>query len=390
MTAEICVNRPGEDVTPFLDFPDRLYAGDRGWAPPLRRESVKRFSATGNPYFDHAEAAIFTARRHGEVVGRCTAQVDHEHLRTHRDATGFFGCLDTIDDARIAADLLDAASDWCRERGMTRIRGPFSLSVNEEIGVMIHGFDEPSVMLTPYHRPCQAGLVEQAGFHGVKEVINWRYRCGPLPPRAAKARDMTAALEEVRIRPIDKSRLGEDMKIVRDIFNDAWQDNWGFVSWTDSEFARAVEEFRMILDERLAFIAEIDGEPVGMVICLPNLNEAIADFEGRLGPLNLGKLLWRVKVRNPRTAKLPLLGLRKSIQRNRRYAGLATAMCVAVSEGLCRMGVEWAELGWTLDDNHLVNSVISRMGGEAFKRHRIYEKALQGPDRKRRAAVSAS
>lgn len=375
-SAEIRLQHPGDDVSAFLDFPDRLYAGDRGWTPPLRRESVKRFSVVGNPFFEHAEAAIFTARRGGEVVGRCTAQIDHEHLRTHRDATGFFGCLDTIDDAGVAASLLDAASDWCRERGMTAIRGPFSLSVNEEIGVMTEGFDEPSVMLTPYHRDYQAGLVERAGFRRVKEIINWRYRCGDLPPRAAKARDMTAALAEVRIRPVDKRRLGEEMQIVRDVFNDAWQDNWGYVPWTDSEFARAVEEFRLILDERLAFIAEIHGEPVGIVICLPNLNEAIADFDGRLTPLNLGKLLWRIKVRNPSTAKLPLLGLRKSIQRNRRYAGLATAMCVAVSDGLCAMGVEWAELGWTLEDNHLVNAVINRMGGEAIKRHRIYEKVL--------------
>lgn len=376
MTIEITRLAPGPDVRDFVEFPYRLYSGDAGWAPPLRREEAKRFDPAHNPWFEHAEAVLLTASKDGVVVGRATAHIDHLHLEYHHDGAGFFGCFDVVDDKEVARALLDTAADWCRERGMKTLRGPFSLSINEELGIMVGGHDEPSVMLTPYHRPYAGDLVEAAGFTPVKDIISWNYVHGPLPPRAVKAYEMTMALPEVRIRSVDKRRLDEEMVIVRDIFNDSWHNNWGYVPWTDAEFAKAVEEFRLILDERLALVAEIDGEPVGIAICLPNINEAIRDFDGRLGPLQLAKLLWRIKVRTPHSAKLPLLGLRQSVQRKRRYAGLATAMCVAISHGLGELGIKRVELGWTLEDNHLINAVITRMGSREWKRHRIYERAL--------------
>ncbi len=376
MTVEIRHHLPGHAPSAFMTFPNQLYADDFGWTPPLQSETCKQLSPKKNPYFAHADVALFTAW-HGEtLIGRCSAQVDSEYLRTHRDRTGFFGCFDTVDCNQTASMLLDAAGRWCADRGMARLQGPFTLGINEELGIMIEGFDEPSMMLTPYHRPYQAQLTENAGFHKSKDILSWRYRCGDLPVRAQKAYDITIALPEVRIRPIDKRRLHREMNIVRDIFNDAWSDNWGYVPWTDAEFAKAVEEFRMILDPRMALIAEVDGEPVGIAVCLPNLNEAIRDLDGRLGPLQLAKLLWRIKARTPKSAKLPLLGLRKSIQKKRRYAGLATAMCVHISHQLNNLGIKWVELGWTLEDNHAVNAVIKRMGATPMKRHRIFEKAL--------------
>ncbi|MFQ5346498.1 MAG: hypothetical protein ACE5ED_01480 [Rhodothalassiaceae bacterium] len=377
MTIDIREHAPGSpELRAFLDFPHQLYKGDPGWIRPLRVEARRQLDPRRNPFFQHAEARFFTAWRAGRIVGRCSAQVDHEHLRIHRDATGFFGFLDTIDDAAVCRRLIDAAGSWCALKGMQRMRGPFSLSINEEIGVMVEGFKAPSMILTPYHRPYQARLLAAAGLRPVKDILTWEHDCSEPPPRAMRAYRSIMALPEVTIRPIDKRHLAREMAIVCDIFNEAWQDNWGFVPWTDAELKKAVKDFELILIENLALVAEIDGEPVAIAICIPNLNEAIRDLDGRLGPYGLIKLLWRTKVRPPASAKLPLLGLRRSVRRHRRYAGLATALCVAIYHGLKEIRVERAELGWTLEDNHLVNSVIERIGAKPVKRHRIFERPL--------------
>ncbi|WP_281300037.1 MULTISPECIES: hypothetical protein [unclassified Iodidimonas] len=376
MTITIRTVEPGKTLKDFIEFPEALYRGDPGWVSPLRMEVRKRLSPDKNPFFDHADVALFTAWSDGRMVGRCSAQIDHEHLRVYGDETGFFGFFDTVDDPAVAQALLKAAEDWCAARGMRQMRGPYSLGINEEIGVMSEGFDARSVMLTPYHRPYQAGLIEACGFSQVKEIINWRYLCHDLAPRAQKGYDIIKDLPEVRIRQIDKSRLDDEMAIVRSVFNDAWSDNWGYVPWTDAEFAKAVEEFRMILEPRLALITEVDGVPMGIAICLPNLNEAIAGFDGRLGPINLLKLVWRIKRNHCVTAKLPLMGIRKEIQRKRRYGGLAIAMCVRIAMALDELKFEEVELGWTLEDNFPINAVITRMGATPYKRHRIYQKAL--------------
>lgn len=365
------------NTAPFIDFAADLYRGDKGWVPPLRREVQKQLCRRNNPFFEHAEMALFTAWHNGRMVGRCSAQIDHAHLATHQDGTGFFGFFDTIDDPRAAQALIAAAGQWCRARGMQRLRGPFSLCINEEIGVMVEGFDLPSMLLTPYHRPHQGQMAEAAGLSPVKDVLTWDYDCNaPLPARARQAYDAVIALPEVRFRPIDRRHLAREMAIVRAIFNEAWADNWCFVPWSDAELAKAVKEFELVLIDRLAMIAEIDGEPVAIAICLPNLNDAIRDLDGRLGPLSQLKLLWRVKAKNPTSAKLPLMGMRKWVRRNRRYAGLATALCVSIHDGFMELGVRRAELGWTLEDNHLVNAMIRRIGSQPVKRHRVYEMAL--------------
>ncbi len=377
MTLEIREHRPGSpDLHAFLQFPHTLYNGDPGWVRPLRGEARRQLDPKKNPFFEHAEASFFTAWRNGEIVGRCSAQIDHEHLRIHRDGAGFFGFFDTVDDDEVGRRLIEAAGDWCAARGMTRMRGPFSLCINEEIGLMVEGFEAPSMILTPYHRPYQARVLAAAGLRPVKDVITWEHDCSLPPPRAMRAYENIMALDEVTIRPIDKRHLAREMAIVRDIFNEAWQDNWGFVPWTDAELRKAVKDFELILIESLALVAEIEGEAVAIAICIPNLNEAIRDLDGRLGPFGLIKLLWRTKVRPPSSAKLPLLGLRRSVRRHRRYAGLATALCVAIYHGLRNLDIDRAELGWTLEDNHLVNAVIERIGARPVKRHRIFERAL--------------
>jgi len=376
MALELREHSPGGDVAAFLDLPNRLYNGDPGWVPPLRGEAKKQLDPRKNPFFEQAEVALFTAWRGGEPVGRCSAQVDREHLRVHGDQTGFFGFFDTADDAEAGAALLDTAAAWCAERGMRRLRGPFSLCINEEIGIMVEGFDRPSMMLTPYHRPYQGEVVEAGGLRPSKDVLTWQHDIDALPERALRAYREISAMEEVRLRPVDKHRLTEEMQIVRAIFNEAWQDNWSFVPWTEAQFKKMVKDFKFILKENIALIAEIDGEPAAICICLPNLNDWIRDLDGRLGPIKLAKLLWRSKRGRPSSAKLPLMGMKPAVQRKRRYAGIPTALCVELHRQLLPLGTGRVELGWTLEDNHLINATITRVGGYPVKRHRIYERAL--------------
>jgi hypothetical protein len=219
-------------------------------------------------------------------------------------------------------------------------------------------------------------LAEGAGLRKVKDCYGWKYLVVPAPARAQKALEMMNSLPEVRFRSVKPRRLKTEVHDILDVFNDAWRHNWGFVPATDSEAKKMAADLQLILDEELSFFAEIDGRPVGICICLPNLNEVIRDFDGKLSPLKIGKLIWRLKVRRPKSARLMLLGVRTELRGKRRYAPLATAIIAElVRRGLNR-GYEWAELGWTLEDNRLINAAIGSMGATIYKRYRLFEKSI--------------
>lgn len=378
MSVQIHQHEPGRDLQDFIQLPHRLYRDDPAWVAPLTWEISERLTPGRNPLFEHADVALFTARRGTEVVGRISAQVDHEHLRVHDDAAGFFGFFDTVDDAAVAGALVDAAAAWLAGRGMTRMRGPFSLSINEELGMLVEGFDTPPAMMMQHHRPYQGRLAEAVGLQGVQDLYAWWYRVVAPTPRSARAREMMEALPEVRFRSLNRRRLKAEIATALEIFNDAWRDNWGFVPPTAAEAAKLASDLRLVIDPGLSFFVEIDGRAVAMVICLPNLNEVTRDFGGRLTPLNLVKLAWRLKVRRPRTARLMMLGIRSELRSGKRYGPLSTALYAEVTARGVALGYEGAELSWTLADNRPINLGIERMGAEMYKRYRIYEKPI-GP-----------
>jgi hypothetical protein len=369
-------HRPGRDLDAFLRVPELLYKGDPGFVMPLFMEQRDRLSTTKNPFFKHAEATLFTAYKDGKLAGRISAQVDREHLAVHADSAGFFGFFDTINDERVGHALVDAAATWLRVRGMKRMRGPFSLSINDEIGTLIEGQAEPSMLFMPYHRAYQDQVAQSVGLAKVKDLYSWKYRVGNLPPRAVKAHEEVKIMPEVRIRPVDKRQVERDVRIVVDIYNDAWKDNWGFVPLTDAELRKMADDMKLILDDQIALIAEIDGKPAAVALALPNVNEAIHDLNGKLFPLGLAKLLYRVKVDRPKSAMLRILGIKKEFRSKKRYGGLSAAMYVEIAKRGQAAGYEWGELGWTLEDNRPVNLGIKMMGGEIYKRYRIYEKSL--------------
>jgi hypothetical protein len=365
----------GGKLDDFVNVVEPIYRGDANYVRPLDID-LKRRLHPNNPFFEHAEGTAFTAYKDGRCVGRCTAQIDRAHLDRHGDGAGFFGFLDTEEDPEVVQALLDAASDWLRRRGMKRIRGPISLSFHEEIGCLVEGFDTPPMIMMPHHRPYQGGLIEKSGFSKLKDAYAWRYSVGDVPPRARKAHEEVLGLPEVRVRTVDMKHFDRDVRTILDVFNDAWEDNWGFVPATPREAARLAEELKMVVYPELAYIAEIDGEAAAVALALPNLNELIQDCDGKLLPFGLPKLLWRLKVVGAKTARLMILGIRKKYRNVRKYAGLSTHLYVKLNEAGRRSGIQWGELSWTLEDNAPVNVAIRFMGGKIYKRYRIYEKEL--------------
>jgi hypothetical protein len=375
MGLEIRETPIGGNLKDFLNVVDPIYAGDPNYVRPLDFELKQRLSKK-NPFFEHGEGTVFTAHRNGSCVGRCTAQVDKGHLERYRDDVGFFGFIDTVNDAEVTRLLLERAGRWLQGRGMKRIRGPLSLNINEELGCLVEGFETPPMILMPHHRPYQGELIEQAGLTKLKDFYAWRYTVGDVPKRARKASEEIEALPEVRSRHANKKHLESEVRVIMDVFNDAWSDNWGFVPYTERELAKMAEDLNLLLEPRLTYITEVDGEPAAVALALPNINEAISDLHGKLLPFGLAKLLYRLKVKRPKTARLAILGIRKKYRNSRKYAALSAYLYARMNDSGRDLGIQWGELSWTLEDNGPVNVGIKFMGGKIYKRYRLYERPL--------------
>lgn len=378
MTIHIVELREGDKkrLRDFLDVARDIYANDPVWVRPLDMDVEDRLNPKKNPFYEHGEAAAFVAYRDGKRVGRITAQIDRSHLERYKDDAGFFGFLDTIDDPAVARALLDKAASWVTGHGMKRLRGPLSMNINEEMGCLVEGFDTPPSIMMPHHRPYQGGLIEQAGLSKLKDVYAWTYNVGKVPARAQKAHDDIAAMPDVKVRPLNPSRMLDEVGIVMDIFNDAWSENWGFVPLSKSELAKLASDLKLILVPELTFLVSIDGEPAAVALALPNINELIGDFDGKLSAITIPKLLWRLKVRGAKSGRLIILGVRKKYRHVRRFGGLSAYLYVAMNHAAAKLGMTTGELSWTLEDNSAINAGIRLMGGRIYKRYRVYERSL--------------
>jgi hypothetical protein len=366
----------GGPASDFLNVVDYIYRGDPAYVRPLDMELRDRLNPRKNPFFQHGEGAIFCAYRNGWCVGRVTAQIDHDHLERYNDATGFFGFIDTVDDEEVARELLGRAESWLRGKGMHRARGPLSLNMNEELGCLVEGFDTPPYILMPHHRPYQAGLIEKAGYQKAKDFYAWKYLVGDPNPRVRKAHADVKAMPEVTSRTVQHKTLESDVRLLLDVYNDAWSENWGFVPFTSKEAEKMAADFKLLLVPEITCIVSIDGEPAAVALALPNLNALVDDMRGKLLPLGLPKLLWRLKVRGPRSARLIILGIRKKWRNVRKYAALSAYMYAEMNDGGRKLGIREGELGWTLEDNGRVNAGIQLMGAKLYKKYRVFEKTL--------------
>ena len=366
------------DLKAFIDLPKRLFAGHKGYTPHLNVERQEAFSPKKNPLFKHVQVQFFLARRRGRVVGRIAAQIDGAYLERYADSTGHFGCLAAEDDPAIFAALFAVAEGWLRDKGMKRATGPFSLSVNEEVGLMVWGFDSRPMLLVPYDPPYAGPRVEACGYVKVKDLFSYDYDVQNAPETIGKKLMARAGMAgRVKVRTANMKMFDAEVRTVVNIFNDAWSDNWGFVPFTQAEIDHASKAFGPVIVPDLCVFVEVDDEAVAFIVALTNINEAIEEFGGRLGPLNLVKLLWRLKIAGVGSTRVPLMGVRKKYRNHPLMgAGLAMMAIDTLRENGKRLGKTSAELGWILEDNKATNNIIRTVGGVHYKTHRIYEKAL--------------
>ena len=366
----------GGQLRDFLDVVDVIYRDDPRYIRPLDMDLKDRLNPKKNPFFEHADGVVFTAHRGGKCVGRVTAQIDREHLARYKDDVGFFGFLDTIDDPEVARELLARAERWLKNRGIKTVRGPFSLSINEEIGCLVEGFDAPPVLMNPHHRPYQGGLIEQAGYTKAKDVFGWRYEVGEPNARVKKAREDIRAMPEVTVRHLSRKHVDRDVAMTLDIYNDAWSENWSYVPMSKREADKMAADLKLFLVPEITTLVLIDNEPAAVALALPNVNELISDLGGKLFPLGLPKLLYRLKVEGAKSGRLIILGIKKKFRLQRKYAALSLFLYAEMNEGGRRAGMTWGELGWTLEDNAAVNAGIRMMGAKKYKVYRLYEKSI--------------
>jgi hypothetical protein len=362
------------DLNDFIAVPRAIFKSDPAWIEPLHLERRLHLSVRSNPYFQHARWQAWTAWREGEPVGRISAQIDTLHLERYNDATGFFGMLDAEDSQETFRVLLETAEGWLREQGIWRIRGPFNLSINQEMGILIDGFDTPPFFMMGHAMPYYARRIEEAGYR--KAVDALAYMIAQDYGSATMRRLIATTAHRAKVRPLDLKRFDRDLSLLRDIFNDAWAENWGFVPFTAAEFDDMGRAFRFLIDPGMIQIAEVDGEAAAFIVLLPNINEAIRGLHGRLFPVGWAKLLWRLKVRYPATFRVPLMGVRRKFQRSRLGSALAFLVIEAVRPSVDRHRVKELELSWILESNAGMRSIIESIGGRAYKRYRVYERNL--------------
>jgi len=366
----------------FVDLPWSLYRDDAHWVPPLKAEVHGLINPKKNPWFCHAEAAFFLAIRDGKPVGRISAQVDRLVLDALPEqgmgpGTGHWGMFEAAD-AGAAAALIARAEVWLREKGMMRAQGPFSLSIWDEPGLLVQGYDHPPTVMMGHHSPAYREWVESAGYLGVKDLYTYELDItGDMPPIVQRLVASGERNKNIVIRKVDKGRFDEEAAIILGILNDAWSDNWGFIPLTDAEIAYAGKKLKPIVFEDLIRVAEMDGEPVAFMITLPDLNELTRDLDGRLFPFGWAKLLWRLRKPQVRTMRVPLMGVVKRLQASRLAGQLAFMMIEYIRrDALARYGTTRGEIGWILDDNQGMVGIAETIDSRVNKVYRVYEKTL--------------
>ncbi|PZQ19185.1 MAG: dATP pyrophosphohydrolase [Ancylobacter novellus] len=367
--------RPVEGASrAFLDLPKRLHASDPTYVSPLDMERRDALSRKKNPLFRHVDAQFFLAFRDGRPVGRISAQAD-----PRLGEIGQFGLIAAEDDQAVFHALFDAAETWLKARGKTEVRGPFNLSINEETGLLIDGFDTPPMLLMPHDLPYVAPRIEAEGYAKTMDLFAYLHETDVPFPRAIERILSRPRPPEVTVRHMDWSRYDEELATVADIFNDAWSENWGFLPIGEAELDHMAKSMKLLVDERLLWFVEVDGRPAAFGLALPNLNQMIADLGGRLLPFGWAKLVWRLKVKRSYTSgRVVLMGVRR--EHHRSYLGKTMPLYIFEKfreEGRAR-GVKHVEMSWVLESNAPMRHIGEALGGgAAYKTYRVYSKALR-------------
>jgi GNAT superfamily N-acetyltransferase len=367
---EIAPATRGRDLSRFIAFPYALHRDDPVWVPPLRMDVRTLLSPTKNPFFQHAEAQYYVGWADGRMVGRIAAITNDAHTREHGDRVGFYGFFEAVDDQTVADALFDAAARWLRDRGCDTMRGPMSPSINDECGLLVWGFDTPPTMLMPYNPPYYVPLTERAGFTKAMDLLAYESTGTEIPERLVRGAQLVAERKGIALRPLDMKRFGVEVELVKRLYNQVWEKNWGFVPLSDAEIDHLAKQLKPVVVPDLVCFAEARGETIGFAASLPDLNVALKrNPSGRLFP-GILKVLWHA--RKIRRLRILLLGIVPQYH----HTGVDALMYHWIWEhGLAR-GFNWGEAGWILENNTAMNNAIRRVGFRHYKTYRLYDKRL--------------
>ena len=358
----------------FIRLPWRLYAQDPLWVPPLKLERRLHFSSL-NPYFAHSRWQGWIAWQGDRPVGRISAQVDELHRRHCGVRSGHFGFLECENNPDVMRALVAESESWLAQYQTEVITGPFNFSVNQECGLLVDGFDTPPMIMMPHNHRWYAELLEQQGYAAAKDLYAYWIRPDFAIPRVMQTL-VDRFGKSVRLRGLNRKKFKQEMETLRDIFNDAWSDNWGFVPFTREEFAELGTSLRLFVPDDFIRIAEHQGKAVAFIVILPNLNEVLHDLDGNLFPSGVFKIIQALRKRRIRTARIPLMGVRKELQNTPLGVALALLVIHNLRQPVIDRGIEGVELSWILEDNQGMRSILERAGSRLYKTYRIYRKQL--------------
>jgi GNAT superfamily N-acetyltransferase len=362
------------ELKAFMRLPWRLYRNEPNWVPPLLTDLRKRLDRERNPFFEHAEAEYFLAWRDGRPVGRITAQVDRNFNEFQDNEWGMFGFFECEDDPEAAGALLDAAAAWLRGRGRDRMVGPMDFTTNDECGLLVEGHDRTPIIFTPWQHPYYQGLLEGAGLTKAMDTFMWELYVDKrerVHPSIWEMAERVSSEHGIVVRPMRKRDLEAEVGRFLEVYNAAWERNWGFVPLTEEEVRHYAKELKPVLDENWAMIAEArDGTVVGAALTLPDFNQVLAHLNGRLLPFGWAKALyWRRKIDRVRVFAL-------GVKREYQHTGVAARMYELHFDSAERTPQKGGETGWILETNKAMNRAMEGMGGKITRRYRFYERPL--------------
>ncbi|MGY8813440.1 MAG: N-acetyltransferase [Gammaproteobacteria bacterium] len=362
------------DLKTFIQVPWHIYSDDPQWVPPLRLERRLHFSSL-NPYFKHAKWQAWVAFRGEQPVGRISAQIDQVHRNLHGKHSGQFGLIESVNDPKVFAALFKSCEAWLKEQNSINISGPFNFSINQECGVLVSGFKTPPVILMPHSREWYGPMIEDNGYLPAMDLlaywINLDFKASPVMSTIVKRYK-----KRIHLRSLRRNKFKEELEILRDIFNDAWSTNWGYIPFSKEEFAELGNSLRFFIPDEFIQIAELNGKPAAFIVVLPNINEVLRSLDGKLFPLGWLKLLKAVKKNDIRTGRVPLMGVRKEFQNSPVGMALSFMVCSAGRDHALKNGIEGVEMSWILENNKGMRNVLDNVGSPEYKRYRIYEKTI--------------
>lgn len=366
-------------VERFIRVPwvvNRLHHPSPHWVPPLLMDRRDYLNEQKNPFWEHAKAAFWIAHRDGQDIGRIAAVRDEDYVKFHGEPTGYYGMFECIDDDDVAAALIAKADAWLKDAGCDRAIGPLELSTNYMSGALIEGFDRDPGVNMPYNPPYYDRLLQAQGLSKGRDLYYWGIdTTQDPPPRIARLAERVKKKSAIEIRHMNMKRWDDEVQTCLDIYNDAWEHNWGFVPVGEKEFHHIAKDLKMVIKEDLGLIAEVDGEPVAFCLSIIDVNPTMKKIDGRLFPTGIFRLLWELMIRPAkyvRGGRLILMGIRAPY----RGRGVDVLLMLETFLAAKRHGLDRGEIGWTLEDNMPVNRAIEHMGGERIAVHRVYEKRL--------------